>query len=307
MGETLQYNYSIRTSTPTNSTANEGHQALARSLSRLTETGSREVSPLARCSSSSLPVSGSSEGQGTDVVEPSSKKPRISAPNSTLNMKSGYCGTASKIECKVKPQPGFLSQLRRHNQRMKLKDYVGNGALPGQFSTTELSQLGVSPELISVTSSNAGSFRFSGRKYFSEAVLSSEEGVRTEDGGVLHAGADGCVGLEQIQRAFLSTSGVDSQLIGEQWIANHYRWLVWKLAAMEVAFPRQFAGRCLTPDWLLCQLKYRYDREIDNSHRSALKKIMERDDISSRTLVLCVSSVTVREIQLRTRVQGAEG
>ncbi|KAJ7376333.1 Breast cancer 2, early onset [Desmophyllum pertusum] len=52
--------------------------------------------------------------------------------------------------------------------------------------------------------------------------------------------------------------------------------------------------RCLTPDWLLCQLKYRYDREIDNSHRSALKKIMERDDISSRTLVLCVSSVTVR-------------
>lgn len=25
--------------------------------------------------------------------------------------------------------------------------------------------------------------------------------------------------------------------------------------------------RCLTPDWVLCQLKYRYDREIDNSNR----------------------------------------
>lgn len=25
--------------------------------------------------------------------------------------------------------------------------------------------------------------------------------------------------------------------------------------------------RCLTPDWVLCQLKYRYDREIDNSDR----------------------------------------
>jgi len=44
-------------------------------------------------------------------------------------------------------------------------------------------------------------------------------------------------------RALLSTPGVDGQLISEQWIANHYRWLVWKLAAMEVAFPGQFAGR----------------------------------------------------------------
>ena len=44
-------------------------------------------------------------------------------------------------------------------------------------------------------------------------------------------------------RAFLSTPGVDDQLISEQWIANHYRWLVWKLAAMEVAYPGQFAGR----------------------------------------------------------------
>lgn len=58
----------------------------------------------------------------------------------------------------------------------------------------------MSPEVISVTSSNAESFRFVGRKYFSESVLSSEAGVRTEDGGVLHAGTNGCVGLEEIQR-----------------------------------------------------------------------------------------------------------
>ena len=64
----------------------------------------------------------------------------------------------------------------------------------------QLLELGVSPELLSVTSSNAGSFRFEGRKYFSEAVLSSDGGVRTEDGGILHVGTDGCVGLEEIQR-----------------------------------------------------------------------------------------------------------
>ncbi|KAL9974012.1 hypothetical protein ACROYT_G020541 [Oculina patagonica] len=286
-----------RTSTPLNSTANRrmcGPRPQFTTPYRKQEAG-REVSPLARCSSSRLPVSSSSEVQGKDCVEPSSKKPRISTPNSSLNTKSGHRETASKTECKCKPQPGFLSQLRQHNQRIKLKDYVGHGTLPGKYTNAELIELGVSPEIISVTSSNAESFRFVGIKYFSESVLSSEASVRTEDGGVLHAGNDGCVALEEIQNAFLSTPGVDSQLISKHWIANHYRWLVWKLAAMEVAFPRQFAGRCLTPDWVLCQLKYRYDREIDNSNRSALKKIMERDDISSRTMVLCVSSVTVTE------------
>ena len=64
----------------------------------------------------------------------------------------------------------------------------------------QLIELGVSPEITSVSSSNAGSFRFIGRKYFSESVLTSGSGVRTEDGGVLQAGIDGCVGLEEIQR-----------------------------------------------------------------------------------------------------------
>ena len=49
--------------------------------------------------------------------------------------------------------------------------------------------------------------------------------------------------LRCLLSAFLTTPGVDRQLISEEWISNHYRWIVWKLAAMEVAFPRQFAGR----------------------------------------------------------------
>ena len=49
---------------------------------------SKEVSPLARCSSSSVTVSVSAEPvQDTDVVEPSSKKPRISASNRTMDVK----------------------------------------------------------------------------------------------------------------------------------------------------------------------------------------------------------------------------
>lgn len=33
---------------------------------------------------------------------------------------------------------------------------------------------------------------------------------------------------------------------------------MWKLAAMEVSFPHEFANRCLTPETVLMQLKYRY-------------------------------------------------
>lgn len=36
---------------------------------------------------------------------------------------------------------------------------------------------------------------------------------------------------------------------------------------------------------------FRYDIEIDGSRRSAIKKILERDDTAAKTLVLCVSEV----------------
>jgi hypothetical protein len=42
---------------------------------------------------------------------------------------------------------------------------------------------------------------------------------------------------------------------------------------------------------LLLQLKYRYDREIDHCHRSAIRKILERDDSPARRLVLCIARV----------------
>ena len=60
---------------------------------------------------------------------------------------------------------------------------------------------------------------------------------------------------------------------------------------MEVAFPLKFASRCLTPDWVMLEVKYRYDREIDRAERPAIRKICERDDVASRTMVLCISGI----------------
>ena len=90
---------SPRTSTPMNSSANRrmsGPRPQFITPYRKQEA-SREVSPLARCSSSSIPVSGSAEVQGSDVVEPSSKKPRASSSNSTMEMKNSYRGVVSKV------------------------------------------------------------------------------------------------------------------------------------------------------------------------------------------------------------------
>ncbi|KAL8190923.1 UNVERIFIED_CONTAM: hypothetical protein K2H54_065832 [Gekko kuhli] len=36
---------------------------------------------------------------------------------------------------------------------------------------------------------------------------------------------------------------------------------------------------------------YRYDVEVDKSHRSAIKRITERDDVAGKTLILCISKI----------------
>ena len=63
-----------------------------------------------------------------------------------------------------------------------------------------------------------------------------------------------------LHRALCDTPGVDPKLISEEWVYNHYRWIVWKQAAMERSFPETMGSLCLTPEQVLLQLKYRYKR-----------------------------------------------
>lgn len=54
---------------------------------------------------------------------------------------------------------------------------------------------------------------------------------------------------------------------------------------------KELLFRVLTPARVMMELKYRYDREIDRFQRSALRKILEKDDVATKRMVLCVSSI----------------
>uniref|UniRef100_A0A663M593 BRCA2 DNA repair associated n=2 Tax=Athene cunicularia TaxID=194338 RepID=A0A663M593_ATHCN len=196
-----------------------------------------------------------------------------------------------KYRQNISSQPGSLYVIKTSaRNRISLKTAVEEKS-PTFYSTEELYTYGVSKHCIQVNSTNAESFQFLIKDFFSEEYLLAGNGMQLADGGWLIPTDEGKAGKKEFYRALCDTPGVDPKLITEAWVYNHYRWIVWKLAAMEASFPHEFANRCLTPETVLLQLKYRYDLEVDKSKRSAIKRITERDDAAGKTLVLCVSRI----------------
>ncbi|XP_014666901.1 PREDICTED: breast cancer type 2 susceptibility protein homolog [Priapulus caudatus] len=179
---------------------------------------------------------------------------------------------------------------RRRTKGRSLREVV-SGAVPGGATVQQFESCGGSTVTLSVTSASAEEYRFNCLEHFSRALCDNAEGARIADGALLVFAVDSTVGKQEFCRALMDSPGVDPKLISMRWVYNHYRWIVWKLAALEVAFPQQFAGWCLTPDVVMHQLKYRYDVEIDAATRPTLRRITERDDAPGKTMVLCVSSV----------------
>ena len=124
----------------------------------------------------------------------------------------------------------------------------------------------------------------------------------------------------------------------KDWVLQHYRLVVWKLACMERAFPSFFGGWYLTADRsavslacpvtfllihgkakannfkprrdegtlsppiinntkstqthrVLLQLQNRYEREFVACERSYLQQLLQKDQLSTRHIVLCVTSI----------------
>ncbi|XP_041464014.1 uncharacterized protein LOC121415003 [Lytechinus variegatus] len=190
----------------------------------------------------------------------------------------------------IKPELGSLWRCRKEEDRISLKDFV-NHQYPCSMTDSQLFGNGILCSTLSVRPSNAEGYEFAGEDHFSPTCLENSQGILLADGGRLVFNSSCLVGKKEFYNALLDTPGVDPKLLKEDWVYNHYKWIIWKAAAMEVAYPLQFGGRLLTPNWVLLQLKYRYDREIDHSQRPALRKILERDDAASRRMVLCVAAI----------------
>lgn len=90
------------------------------------------------------------------------------------------------------------------------------------------------------------------RVYFSE----NKSFILTQDGALVIPSTANTIGVDEIDRAFRVLSDVQSNLIPEGWISNHYKWIVWKLASYQ-KFADNLPG-CLNVENVIQQLKYRY-------------------------------------------------
>ncbi|KAJ0235023.1 Protein BREAST CANCER SUSCEPTIBILITY 2 B [Hirschfeldia incana] len=89
----------------------------------------------------------------------------------------------------------------------------------------------------------------------------------------------------------LAESGASLQQASRKWVINHYRWIVWKLASYETYYPVICRGNFLTITNVLEELKYRYEREVNHGHCSAIKRILSGDAPASSMMVLCISAI----------------
>ncbi|KZC14059.1 Breast cancer type 2 susceptibility protein like protein [Dufourea novaeangliae] len=201
-----------------------------------------------------------------------------------------------KLKEKCKPKPKicklYFNRRTNHSNRISWKEITkGNAPIPCTYK--ELVERKLPPEILDITAGNAVTYRFRFSDFYGQNVVQSNvEGIKLEDDACVILDENGYAGISEIKRSFLASSGVDPNLLPTGWLENHYRWIVWKLGSMDrMKFASVVLPRVLTPTRVMMELKYRYDREIDRSQRSALRKILEKDDVATKRMVLCVSSI----------------
>ena len=154
-------------------------------------------------------------------------------------------------------------------QRMARKPLSSLGRHPHHGSRAHLQAYKLRPDVINMTSDSAKLFQFE----------------QMDETGTLRK-----LGALDMYKVLLA-DGASAKHLSQAWVENHYRWIVWKLASMERSFPHDFANVYLTPERTLAQLKYRYEREINNAQRPCLRKICEHDAVASLHMVLMVSAI----------------
>ncbi|RHN55782.1 putative breast cancer type 2 susceptibility protein [Medicago truncatula] len=188
------------------------------------------------------------------------KKPRISKTSASgdqhvQNFHNGLSKLSSGASgCKRKVSTRYPSR----NARIHIKEFF---AVPPLMKKVHFPN-----PVRQVTSGNAGEYIF-------------HDG--SDDNGI---GGEAFIHL-------LAQHGASLHFASKEWVLNHYKWIVWKLACYERYYPARCAGKFLTVSNVLEELKYRYEREVNHGHRSIIKKVLEGDILPSSMMILCISSI----------------
>ena len=75
-----------------------------------------------------------------------------------------------------------------------------------------------------------------------------------------------------------------------EWVDNHWKMILWKLAGIVHAQPSLYDHKWCWAE-VIEQLKYRYEREFGSAQRPIVRRIQERDSAASVPMILCVSGV----------------
>ncbi|XP_044355539.1 protein BREAST CANCER SUSCEPTIBILITY 2 homolog B isoform X11 [Triticum aestivum] len=67
-------------------------------------------------------------------------------------------------------------------------------------------------------------------------------------------------GAEEFHKLLIAC-GASLTYATKEWVNNHYKWIIWKLASLERCYPTKAAGKFLTVANVLDELKYRYALE----------------------------------------------
>ncbi|XP_031398637.1 protein BREAST CANCER SUSCEPTIBILITY 2 homolog B-like [Punica granatum] len=185
------------------------------------------------------------------------KRPRSSKFNTPLKRNSSLAPSASSKSSVQAPSKGRVSTRYPFLlPRVSMKEYFGGPPL----------DMAPTNSIGGVTSDNAGNFMFS-----------NESGLN-------------CIGAESFYDMLIQ-SGASAEHISKIWVTNHYRWIVWKLACYDRCYPAKTVRKLLTISNVLEELEYRYEREVNHGHRSAIMRILEGVASPSSLLVLCVSAI----------------
>ncbi|XP_055529960.1 breast cancer type 2 susceptibility protein homolog [Wyeomyia smithii] len=212
-----------------------------------------------------------------------------------------YCQNKPSSEC----MPRLCSFVKKKQQRCRrtLKEFVTD-ARPVDGGET------VPERIRMINLDNVNHFKFDMvRLYGLNFCAENVDGIVLGDDEHpvrLHLDDNCLVGMSELRSAFLSAPGIDPALVPCGWFENAWKWIVSKLSSLERNF-RNYFQEITTPGNVLDQLMYRYHREIDCAKRPVIRKILEKDDIPSRRMVLFVARVFRGQVPSDVELELSDG